>query len=92
MTTLRICREHDLDEDECRAVAKDVLGQLVSKFGGRVTESRGDFNYKHPSGITASLQNQQEQLIVEVKLGMMTRSFAPKLEQEINLAFDEHIG
>ena len=56
----------------------------MDKFGGEFEEDGEDFRYKHPTGIKAHIAVAEEDLSVDVKLGLMTRSFAPQMEAEIN--------
>lgn len=92
MSNIQICRQHDLDKDECRAVAEDLLDQLVDRFGGSVSEQGDDYLFRHPAGVKAMVEARQGELNVNVKLGLMTRSLAPTLEDKINKVLDEQLG
>lgn len=92
MSQIKICKQHQLDEHECRAVAEKLLDKLVTKFGGSVKAGGDDFHYKHSTGINALVEPRDGELLVNVKMGMLTRSMAPQLEAEINRVLDEKIG
>jgi putative polyhydroxyalkanoate system protein len=92
MSNIKICRSHGLEASECRAVAEDLLGRLVNKFGGNFKQSGDNFHYRHPSGVKAQIAMQASELTVDVKLGVMTRSFAPQMETAINEVLDEQLG
>lgn len=89
---LQICREHDMNHAECITVAEELLDKLVDHFGGSVSCVGDDYRYTHPTGIKADVLARSGELSVNVKLGLLTRSLAPKLEREINRVLDEHIG
>jgi len=35
MSNVRVCRQTDLDEQQCQSLALELLDQLVNKFGGK---------------------------------------------------------
>ena len=92
MSNIHVCKHHDLDEGECRAVAEELLNKLVEKYGGSFTDEGDHYIYKHGTGINAFVQPYEGELSVRVKLGLMTRALGPRLEREINRVLDEHIG
>ena len=92
MNNLHIRREHDLDEDESRALAEDLLGQLANKFGGSVEEYGDSYEYKHSSGMKASVQAKDGELDIFVKLNLLTRAFAPEIEKQVNAVLDKYVG
>lgn len=91
MSKLHICREHDLDLDQCQTMAEELLQKLVGKFGGSYQSSGHNFFYKHTAGVKAEVEPKQGELVVNVKLGMMTRALAPQLEKEMNKVLDEYL-
>ena len=92
MSKVQVCRKHNLDEDECRSLAQNLLQQLVGEFGGSFKENGGYYSYKHATGINAQITPKAGELIVDVKLGIMTRSFAPQLEVKVNEVLDEYLA
>ena len=91
MSKLRVCREIDVDEQECQAIALQLLDKLVNKFGGKYTPDGNNYRYKHTAGVNALVEPKAGELSVDVKLGMMTRALAPQLEKEMNRVLDEHL-
>ncbi len=91
MSNLRVCRELDVDEQECQELAVELLEKLVSKFGGRYKQEGDNYRYKHTAGVNALVEAKAGELSVDVKLGMMTRALAPQLEKEMNRVLDEHL-
>lgn len=92
MSKVHICRQHELDQDRCRDVAEQLLDKLINKFGGSISEEGEDYRYNHPTGIKAKVEPRAGEITIDVKLGMMTRSLAPKLDEAINRVLDEYIG
>jgi len=92
MFNLHISRNHHLDHDECHSLAEDLLAQLVEKYGGKFRAEGENLKYRHPvTGMSAIVQPSQETLDITVKLNMMTRSFGPQIEKEINRVLDKKI-
>ena len=91
MSIIEISRAHNLDADECRTVAEDLLDQLVAKFGGSVRSEGECYSYRHSTGLKARVDPQAGNLDISVKLTMMTRSFAPLVEQQIQEVLDKHL-
>lgn len=92
MSNLHICRAHDLDEHECKALAEELLDKLVDTFGGSYSSQRENYQYRHPAGVKAMVEPKAGELVVDVKLGMMTRALAPQMESEMNRVLDEYLG
>jgi len=89
MSKVHICRKHDLDEQQCKVVAEELLLKLIDKYGGRYAAEGENYVYKN-AGVTALVEPKEGELVVDVKLGLMTRSFAPQLEKEMNRQLDKH--
>lgn len=92
MSDLRVCRELDVDEQECHELAIELLDKLVGKFGGKYKQDGANYRYKHTAGVKALVEPKAGELVVDVKLGMMTRSLAPQLEKEMNRVLDDHLS
>lgn len=91
MSDLRVCREVDVDEQECQELAIELLEKLVSKFGGKYKAEGTNYRYKHTAGVNAFVEPKAGELSVDVKLGIMTRALAPQLEKEMNRVLDDHL-
>lgn len=91
MSKIQVCRPHNLGEQECHDLAIELLDKLVDKFGGSYQPSGNDYAYKHSVGVKAIIEPKEDELLVNVKLGMMARAFAPQLESEMNTVLDKYI-
>jgi putative polyhydroxyalkanoate system protein len=92
MSNVRVCRKHDLDETDCQELAEQLLQKLVSKFGGSYSQRGQNYRYRHTAGVNATVEPKAGELVVEVKLGMMARAFAPQLESEMNKVLDDYLA
>ncbi|GAA6139135.1 hypothetical protein NBRC116583_28820 [Arenicella sp. 4NH20-0111] len=92
MSKIQVCRAHDLSGEECQTLAEELLNKLVDKFGGSYQPAGVNYSYRHTAGVTATVEPKEDELIVNVKLGMMARAFAPQLESEMNKVLDEYLG
>jgi putative polyhydroxyalkanoate system protein len=91
MSNLRVCRELDVDQQECQKLAVELLEKLVSKFGGKYQQDGANYRYKHTAGVNALVEPKAGELIVDVKLGIMASALAPQLEKEMNRVLDHHL-
>ena len=89
---LTICRQHEMGHDECREVAQKLLDKLVNRMGGSVSCIGDDYQYTHSTGIKAIVEPRAKELSVNVKLGLLTSSLAPKLDTEIDRVLDDYLG
>lgn len=92
MTQVYINKPHQYDEEECQEIAEELLDMLVDRFGGRIRQDGNCYHYKHTSGINAKVETGHGDLTIKVKMGLMTRAWAPQLEKEINRILDEHMS
>ena len=91
MSKVRICRSHNLGQEECQNLAEELLNKLVNTFGGSYNSTGRDYTYKHTAGVNAVVEPRENELVVNVKLGIMARAFAPQLESEMNKVLDDYI-
>lgn len=91
MSTIKLHREHELDQDESRELAEKLLNKLVDKYGGKYKEEGDNFHYKHTAGVKALVEPLEGEFLVDIKLGIMTRALGPKLEGDINKILDKYL-
>lgn len=92
MNSIHISRKHQLDHDECLALTTTLLNKLVSTFGGKISSAGAHYCYRHSTGLSAVVEPRAGELDINVKLNMLTRSFGPQVEEQINKVLDEHLG
>lgn len=91
MSNVRVCRPHNLGEEGCQNLAEELLNKLVDKFGGSYQPAGGNYSYKHTAGVNATVEPKPDELVVNVKLGIMARAFAPQMEAEMNKVLDDYL-
>ena len=92
MNKVSVRREHDLDQQGSKELAEKLLNKLVDKFGGKFTEDGDNYRYKHTAGVNAVVEPNEGEFVIDVKLGIMTRSLGPKLEEQMNKILDEYLA
>jgi len=92
MSTIQVRREHDLGQQASKELAEKLLNKLIEKFGGKYSPDGDNFRYKHTAGVNAVVEPLEDEISINVKLGIMARGFAPQLEQEMNRALDRYFS
>lgn len=90
MSTVSVRRAHSLGQEGSKDVAQKLLTKLVDKFGGKYNSDGDCFRYKHSAGVNAVVEAGESEVLVNIKLGMLARSLAPKLESEMEKILDEY--
>ncbi len=90
MSKIQVCRSHELGEQECQDVAEKLLSKLVDSYGGSFKAQGSNYAYKHTMGVNATIEPKDGELVVNMKLGLMARPLASKLEAEVNRVLDKH--
>jgi len=91
MSSIKLHREHELDQQESRELAEKLLNKLVDKYGGKYQEDGDNFRYKHTAGVKALVEPLEGEFLVDIKLGLMTLALGPKLEGDINKILDKYL-
>jgi len=92
MSKIKLYREHELDQQESRALAENLLNKLIDKYGGRYAEEDDNFRYKHPAGVNAIVEPNEGEFIVNIKLGIMTRALGSRLQGDMDRILDEYLA
>jgi len=88
---IHISRQHNMEYDECCQFAEKLLDKMVDKFGGNLSCVDDTYQYKHSTGIKASVEPASKEINVNVTLGLLTSAMAPMVEDEINKVLDKYI-
>lgn len=92
MKTIRVCRDHNLGQQECQQLAEQITDKLIARIGGQKTVAGNVIHYKHGSGSKGTLTSTVNRLDIEVQLGLLVRSFAGSIEKEIQQSCDNYLG
>lgn len=92
MSRIYIQRDHQLKQPSLRKRVESLAKQLRSEFGGNYRWEGNTVHYNYSGGIDARLTLQEDDILVDVKLGILMLMLKKRLETEINTYLDEHLG
>lgn len=92
MSRIYIQREHELDDGTLRKRAERLAKQLQSEFGGNYRWEGNTVHYNYSGGIDARLTLQENDILVDVKLGVLMLMLKKRLQAEIERYLDKHLA
>jgi putative polyhydroxyalkanoate system protein len=92
MSRIYIQRDHELDSGTLRKRAESLAKQLKGEFGGNYRWEGNTVHYSYSGGIDARLTLQDEEILVDVKLGVLMLMLKKRLQQEIERYLDTHLA
>ena len=92
MSRIYIQRDHDLDAKTLQQRAEDLASQLRSEFGGDYRWEGNTVPYHYSCGIDARLTLQHDDILVDVKLGVLMLMAKKPLERKIHKYLDKHLA
>jgi len=92
MKTIIVEREHDLGQEDCQALAEELVTKWVKRIGGRKSIDDNVVSFKHINGTKGEMIIEEDFISIEIKLGMLVRSLGSVIESEINRTCDKYIG
>jgi putative polyhydroxyalkanoate system protein len=92
MSRIYIQRDHDLDAKTLQKRAENLVSQLSSEFGGNYRWEGNTVHYNYSGGIDARLTLQKDDILVDVKLGVLMLMAKKPLERKINKFLDKHLA
>jgi putative polyhydroxyalkanoate system protein len=92
MSRIYIQREHELDDGTLRKRAERLAKQLQSEFGGDYRWEGNTVHYSYSGGIDARLTLQENDILVDVKLGVLMLLLKKRLQAEIERYLDKHLA
>ncbi|MBK6289006.1 MAG: polyhydroxyalkanoic acid system family protein [Gammaproteobacteria bacterium] len=92
MSRIYIQRDHDLDAKTLQQRAEDLASQLRSEFGGDYRWEGNTVHYHYSGGIDARLTLQKDDILVDVKLGVLMLMAKKPLERKIHKYLDKHLA
>ncbi|MBF7142142.1 MULTISPECIES: polyhydroxyalkanoic acid system family protein [Pseudomonas] len=91
MSTIRVERKHQLGKEVARQKAERLVDKLVSKYDMNA-EWKGDVVELTRSGVTGQVAVGEDNVVVELKLGMMLSMMGPMIESEVDRALDKALA
>lgn len=92
MSRIYLQREHALSRKTLRKRAEALAKQLQSEYGGSYRWEGDTVHYSYAGGIDARLALQEQDILVDVKLGVLMLMVKGALTREIERYLDEHLG
>lgn len=92
MSRIYIQREHELDGGTLRKRAERLAKQLQSEFGGNYRWEGNTVHYNYSGGIDARMTLQDNDILVDVKLGVLMLMLKKRLQAEIERYLDKHLA
>jgi putative polyhydroxyalkanoate system protein len=92
MSRIYIQRDHELDNRTLRERAERLARQLQDEFGGDYRWEGNTVHYNYSGGIDARLTLQDDDILVDVKLGVLMLLLKNRLQQEIERYLDKHLA
>lgn len=91
MSRIYIQRQHELDGKTVRRRAEALAKQLQSEYGGHFRWEGDTVHYSYSGGIDARMTLQDDDILVDVKLGVLMLLLKGPLTREIERYLDEHL-
>ncbi|MGV6807097.1 MAG: polyhydroxyalkanoic acid system family protein [bacterium] len=91
MADIRLAREHSFTAEQAEEMIQELADKLVSKHGGSYTWEGHTVHYK-TTGVSASVSNRDQEVMVKVTLGLFMKGLRPLLENEIRTYLDTHVS
>jgi putative polyhydroxyalkanoate system protein len=92
MSQFRITRQHNLPETELRNRVEQLAEKLQNKHGGHYQWEGNRVHYAYKGGLDAVVGFDEQELQVEVKLGLMMSAFKGLIEREVSSYLDENLA
>ena len=91
MSTIRINREHPLDQSGCQEALDDLAAYLEEEFSATVYQRDGALEFTG-SSFSGEVRVEPGRATGHIKLGLLARPFRRTLETEINRHLDARFG
>jgi putative polyhydroxyalkanoate system protein len=92
MSRIYIQREHALNRKTLRKRAEALAKQLQAEFGGDYRWEGNTVHYSYGGGIDARMSLQKDDILVDVKLGVLMLMVKNSLQREIERYLDQHLA
>ena len=90
MATVRVERDHELNDGQLKELGEQLAAKLTSKLGGTANWQDNELHYQQ-SGAHAKALLGEEKVVVSVELGLMMSAFAPMVKTEIERVLDKYL-
>lgn len=92
MSSLKIKKHHSMEPDALKGEVEALADKLVDKFGGHYHWEGDKVYYAYSGGVKACVACTDEEVEVDVELGMMMSFLKGKIKSEVEAYLKEHIA
>lgn len=92
MSAFRLCKKHSMPREELREAARALADRLQTQHGMRASWQGDDVVAIKGSGVDGRLSIDDQQIEIDVRLGMLASAFQGRLRAEIQRYLDENIS
>lgn len=92
MSRISLAREHNLKPAALRKRAEQMVRHLQDEYGGEFHWDGNNVHYSYSGGLDATLTLRADDILVDVKLGMMMRLMKDRIERGINKQLDHYLA
>lgn len=92
MSKISICREHSMAHEDLLNQVEELADKLVAKYGGEYEWDGDELCYRYSGGVTAKILCTDEDVNVDIKLGMLMAMLKGTISREVEEYLDNHIS
>lgn len=92
MSKISITREHHFSHQEAIAHIEQLADKLVQKYGGSYEWQGDDLVYDYSGGLTARVSCSEDDVSVNIKLGMLMAMLKSTIANEVEGYMDKYFG
>lgn len=89
MSDINICRKHGKSMKEARQAAEHLAGELQDDLDMTYSWDGDVLSFQRP-GVKGQLTLDDDEVAIEIKLGLLFSAFKPMIEKEVHKFFDEN--
>lgn len=90
MSRISITREHHFSHEEAISHIEQLAEKLVQKYGGSYQWQGDDLVYEYSGGLTAKVSCTEDDVSVDIKLGMLMAMLKSTISKEVEGYMDKY--
>ena len=87
MATIHVRKKHKLGHAQARKTAEKLAKKLAAEYNAKYAWKGDDLEFKS-TGVNGQLHIKDDEVAIDVNLGMMMRPFKSKIEQGLRAELD----
>ncbi|MFA7291196.1 MAG: polyhydroxyalkanoic acid system family protein [Rhodocyclaceae bacterium] len=89
MSDINICRKHGKTIKQARKAAEHLASELQADLEMTYSWEGDVLNFQRP-GVKGQLTMDDQEVAIQIKLGLLFSAFKPMIEKEVHKFFDEN--